>query len=154
MTGPEDDAYDLHPRFPVVEGCVEAIDGWRVTLGAPHNRRISGGSVVLWRSGLTFWLTVVRSSRPGVSAADRMTAFRRAVPEAAYGLVIARRPLSTVACYRLNEVHDDDVGLLGTYGVAIGATDSIEVAAYFDEEDGYRAARDLIWSLEPVARAP
>ncbi len=47
----------LHPDFPVVEGDYFLSKYWSITVPIPFNRRVDDDSLVLWKPGLTFWMT-------------------------------------------------------------------------------------------------
>ncbi|APD06482.1 hypothetical protein UJ101_00951 [Flavobacteriaceae bacterium UJ101] len=47
----------LDPDFPIVEGDYFLSKYWSITLPIPFNRRVENDSLVLWKPGLTFWMT-------------------------------------------------------------------------------------------------
>lgn len=138
--------YDLHPAFPIVEGHAEVVSGWWVELKEPHNRRFVGDATVLWRSGVTLWLTP-REQSWDVSLDDQMLALQRAMPEAAFNMRTESNGNRAALTYQLNEIHDGDVGLLGVYGAAFTASRVVEVAIYFDEEGECAEAAQFIRAL-------
>lgn len=53
----------LHPDFPIVEGDYFLSKYWTITLPIPLNRRVEDDSLVLWKPGLTFWMTQFQNNQ-------------------------------------------------------------------------------------------
>ena len=48
----------LNPDFPVVDGHYQMTSEWSLNLDQPHNRRIEEQQLVIWRPGVTLWISV------------------------------------------------------------------------------------------------
>lgn len=49
------------PGFPLVDGDYRLTEHWSIALDRPFARRIEGGELVLWRPGLTVWISAWRN---------------------------------------------------------------------------------------------
>ena len=133
----------LHPDFPVVSGPFGITEDWSGTAAEPVNRRFDRdeGALVLWRPGLTAWLTVWGTD--GQSPDARLAELRRDASPDAYGHRHWSAGALRYFTYRLAERSDDD-RRPALYGFVVGAPGHVQLSVYFDTEDDLSPATALV----------
>jgi hypothetical protein len=139
----------LNPKFPVVEGRIQISKQWHADLPEPMNRRVEPsakggpGQLVLWRPGLTAWLSLMGLPPGGRDAA----------------LTSAR----SVPSVKPDEISDFEWGnckgfawvvaeprpggkgtQFGLHAFLAGPSSMIQAAVYFDDADAADNAWDLL----------
>jgi hypothetical protein len=140
----------LHPDFPVVEGLHQLTPDWALTLEAPFNRRIEDGDLVLWRPGLTVWMTIWLNDE-NASIESRLEDLKQHMSPEATDVEQHAQGQTVYYAYRLAEEPDEDTDdgrLPGYYGYAFAASSHVQMAVYFDEETEADAAHALHRSLQ------
>jgi hypothetical protein len=133
------------PGFPVVEGDHPLTATWAIHLPERFARRIEDGSLVLWRPGLTIWMTALNNDR-SQSQAERLEWIKsEASPER-----WAERESSangvTRFSYRLRDQNDDGpVESLAAF--IIGDDGHLQISIYFDDPADEVTAQKLADSV-------
>ncbi|WP_431236175.1 immunity protein Imm33 domain-containing protein (plasmid) [Mycolicibacterium psychrotolerans] len=136
----------LNPEYPVLTGTVAISDTWAIGLPTPMNTRLERGSFVLWRPGLTAWLTVWGGGDG--AAAERLERLKLDVPEHAYDRTQWGDRNVLRYAYRLAE-ETTDGRQPALYGVAVTGTSHAQAGIYFDTADDLGHARYLLEHLGP-----
>ena len=132
----------LHPDFPVVVGIVPISTDWLLRLTQPMNRRIEDGSLVLWRPGLTAWITVW--GNPGDdSPQTRLAQIRNGASPDRYDEQQRHADGLIHHTYRLAETAADS-RVPALYGNVIGACGHLQIAVYFDDEPQAGIAAEIV----------
>jgi hypothetical protein len=130
------------PGFPIVEGDCALSESWAIRLPEKFARRIEGGSLVLWRPGLTIWLAAWNNDL-GESRAERLAA----VKEAASPVRFAERESTdenlTRYSYRLTDENEEGP-LESVYGFVLCDDGQLQMAIYFDDLAEEAKARELV----------
>lgn len=133
---------NLEPGFPIVEGRFDMTQDWTINLAQPMNRRIEDDALVLWRPGLTAWITVwgnpkLKSPTIRLGKIKRMSSPHR----------FAEKEWTTddllYYTYRLTE-QAEDTHQSALYGNVVSITGHVQVATYFDNEADLASATALI----------
>ena len=134
----------LNPDFPVIDGDYQMTNDWAITLDQPHNRRVEDGSLVIWRPGFTLWINVWNNDN-NQSIDERLERIKSDASEDAYLEETHEKGGVRTFKYRLNEMRGDDL-VYAVYGFVFSSDDEgyVQVAAYFDVEGDYDAAKDII----------
>jgi len=64
VSGSVEDGDGLHPDYPSVLGDVVLSSAWHIFLPKAMNKKEEGDTIVLWRPGLTLWITVYQHPYP------------------------------------------------------------------------------------------
>lgn len=140
---------ELHPDFPIVRHRQHITREWSLHLPADFNRRLDDDSLVFWRPDLTIWLDAWHNAEQESPSArlqwlkDNMSPDAHDIREFTAGNLIH-------LSYRLSE-EADDLRLPALYCFAIGQTGHLEMAFYFDREDGMAMAADICDSIVEAA---
>src|SRR5688572_11606732 len=119
------------PEFPLVHGNYVLTDQWSIELQEQFARRIEEGSLVLWRPGLTIWLTAWNNDR-SQSRAERLTWIREAASPDRFSERESRDDGVTRWSYRLRDENDDGpVESLNAY--VISDDGHLQLSVYFDD---------------------
>jgi hypothetical protein len=127
---------------------------WSITLGQPMNRRFEDDSLVLWRPGLTAWITVWGNPKLE-SPTIRLGKLKQMSAPARYDDKEWTNGDLIYYTYRLQEGPDDGKPA-ALYGDVIGIAGHIQIAVYFDDEASLAAAAGLIGRITssgPQARS-
>lgn len=126
--------------FAFVEGDYEMTDAWSIALPNGHfKRRFEEQSLVLWRGGLTAWLSVWGNPRQEPAEA-RLAAVRARTSPAAFDAREGAQGELRWFSYRLKEQHPAPA----LYGFVAGATGHVQLAIYFDREEEAATGHALI----------
>lgn len=148
--GPAAESVDgLDPDFPTVSGTIAITTAWGIALPGPMNVRNEEGSLVLWRPGITAWLTVW-SAPEDESAADRFSALVDMVSPQAYDRTESSAGEVLRLAYRLAEPASDR-RCDALYGFTVGPSGHAQAAVYFDDEGFLADAHHLLEHLGPTA---
>jgi hypothetical protein len=133
------------PGFPIVEGDYALTAEWSIRLPEKFARRIEDGSLVLWRPGLTIWLTAWGNDR-GQTQAERL----KWIKEAASPKRFAEREVCTEGVTRfsyrlLDENENGPVESLAAY--MINDDGHLQVSIYYDDPADEAIARTLADSV-------
>jgi hypothetical protein len=133
------------PEFPLVQGDHALTATWSIYLPEQFARRVEDGSLVLWRPGLTMWLTVWNNDNNETQAArlawikDEASTVRFDERESVRGGV-------TRFSYRLHDASDDaPVESLSAY--VIGDDGHLQLSVYFDDAADAAKAQQLVDSV-------
>ncbi len=139
------------PGFPLVEGDHPVNAEWSIHLPEKFARRVEDGSLVLWRPGLTIWLTQWNNDH-GISQAERLAKIKAA----AYPNRFAERETNTDNVtrfsYRLRD-ESEDGPVDAVYGFIISDTGQLQLAVYFDDRADEEKARQLVDGITKQVRA-
>lgn len=130
------------PGFPVVEGDHRLTDTWSIHLPERFARRIEEGSLVLWRPGLTIWLTAWNNDK-GESRAKRLASIKKSASKKRYAEKVDRADAVTRYSYRLRDENEDGE-VESVYGFVIGDGGHLQLSIYFDDPADEAEARQLV----------
>jgi hypothetical protein len=142
---PDEPAVILNPDFPVIDGRYVLAPEWAITLSEPMNRRFEDDALVIWRPGLTVFLTVwgnpnrdsptIRLGQvKNMSAPNRFGEKDWSVGDLRY------------YTYRLDE-HSSDKRVPALYGNVVGVAGHVQLAIYFDSENDLAQAISLVGGI-------
>ena len=134
------------PGYPLVQGEHRLTDAWSIHLPESFARRIEEGSLVLWRPGLTLWMTAWGNDN-GESQAERLKWVKeRASPDRTNERVTRAGGVTRFAYRLVDRNEDGEVASLNA--VLFGDDEQLQVAAYFDTEADEATAVQLIDSID------
>ncbi len=143
--GVETDTRWPPPGYPLVEGTHQLTERWSVQLPEPFARRIDEGHLVLWRPGITLWLSVW-GNEEGHSQADRLGWLKEDSSEQAFDRQESVEDGLSRYTYRLSE-EGDDGPVEGLYTLILFDEGHLEAAIYFDGPKHEAMARKLAASI-------
>ena len=133
------------PGFPLVEGNYALTETWSIRLPEPFARRIEDGSLVLWRQGLTIWLSVWGNDN-NESQSERLEWIKREASPDRYSEKESISDGLTRYSYRLRDENDDGP-LEALYGFAISDDGHLQLSVYFDDVADEISANQLVGSV-------
>lgn len=141
----------LHPEYPVATGVTALSPQWSVTLPHPMNRRLEDGSLVLWRPGVTAWLSLwnLRSGESPAACIERLSA---QAPPHRFDVRRWRHGELQFVGYRVPEP-TGPAAVPPLYGFAAGPTGYLAIAVYFDDEAALTEAGTILASAQSPAAA-
>lgn len=128
--------------FPLVEGDYQMTPDWRITLPRPFRRRVERGSLVLWRPGLTVWVSAWSGPGEGDSARERLRQVQATASPARFGEIEEASGDLLRWAYRLEEPADDR-RVPALYGFVLRRSSHVQLGIYFDREEDVGAAHAL-----------
>jgi hypothetical protein len=133
------------PGFPVVQGDHALTATWSIHLPQPFARRVEDGSLVLWRPGLTIWLSAWNNDH-GESQAKRLASIKKAAAKNRFAEHQVKANSLTRYSYRLRDENDDGpVESLNAFVISEGG--HLHLAVYFDDLADEARARQLVDSV-------
>jgi hypothetical protein len=133
------------PGFPLVEGVHQLTERWTIQLPEPFARRIDEGHLVLWRPGVTLWLSVWGNDE-GHAQAERLGWLREDLDASAFDQQESVDDDVTRFGYRLRELGDDGP-VESLYTLILYDEGHLEAAIYFDGPEHEPTARALAASI-------
>lgn len=133
------------PGFPLVEGDYALTEGWSIHLSKPFARRIEEGDLVLWRPGLTIWLSAW-SNDHNESQAKRLAHIKKSASRKRFADSESTADNVTRFSYRLRDENEHGP-VESLYGFVIGDEDHLQLAIYFDDPADEACARELVASV-------
>jgi hypothetical protein len=133
------------PGFPLVQGdhALRAI--WSIHLPEPFARRTEEGSLVLWRPGLTIWLTAWNNDH-GESQAKRLAAIKKSTSKDRFAEQEGKANNVTRYSYRLRD-RNEDGPVESVYAFVMNDDGHLQMAIYFDDPADEAKARQLVDSV-------
>lgn len=141
----------LHPDFPVVEGRLQLTDEWALDLPGSFNRRIEeDGDLVLWSSGLTFWIAVWGPEADQTPEQTLAWILEGASPDRTDEKIDRAGGLIRLT-YRLQEQDPerDPASYVSISGYVIASIGHVQISAYCDDPEAERAGDEVIGSVRP-----
>lgn len=123
-------------------------EDWAVTLDQKYNRRIEGGSLVIWRPGFTIW-TNVWNAKEGETPEQNLEMLKKDISAKATDVTEEKQGNILMLSYRLDEASEDK-RRPAFHGFAVGPSGHVQIAIYFDDEKDLATARQIFKSLKPV----
>lgn len=114
------------PGYPLVSGDFAITDEYRVVLPDPFTRRVDGGSLVLWRPGITLWIDAFGNDHEATRS-TRAAEIRGDVSAAARDVQEAVLADATYLRYRLHEDGQDSLMVF-----VITDRGHLQMAVYYD----------------------
>jgi hypothetical protein len=139
------------PGIPLVEGEYPLTASWSIRLPGQFARRIEEGALVLWRPGLTIWLTAWNNDH-GEFQADRVARIKKSASPERFAEQEAVAGGVTRFSYRLRD-DSDDGPVESVYGFVIGDDGHLQLAIYFDDPLDELVARELVLRVSQGATA-
>jgi hypothetical protein len=133
------------PGFPVVEGDHPLTETWSIHLPERFARRVEEGDLVLWRPGLTIWLTAWNNDK-GESQAKRLAWIKKVASKKRFAEKEAKADNVTRYSYRLREKNDEGP-VESVSGFVIGDDGHLQMSIYFDDAADEAKARQLVNSV-------
>jgi hypothetical protein len=133
------------PGFPLVEGDHALTETWSIHLPEPFARRVEEGSLVLWRPGLTIWLTAWDNDH-GESQGKRLAWIKKTASKDRFDEHETEANNVTRYRYRL---HDDNQGgpVESLNAFALNDDGHLQMAVYFDDPADEVKAQRLVDSV-------
>ena len=141
VESPVDRGDILHPDFPVVTGGYQLTSSWSISLPLNFNRRIEGGSLILWRPGVTLYF-IVWNIDHGESIAARLSRLKADISPEAFEYCEEIDGGVRRCSYRLVEE-----GVHAVYGFAISDRGHVQAAVYLDDPADVELARSMLASI-------
>lgn len=129
------------PGFPLVEGEHVLTATWSIHLSEPFARRVEDGQLVLWRPGLTIWMTAWNNDRRE-SQRKRLAGFKKSVSPERFAERESQARKLTRYSYRLRDENESGP-VESLYGFVIGDDGHLQMAVYFDDPNDEAEARQL-----------
>ncbi|HJZ58590.1 MAG TPA: hypothetical protein VKE74_26855 [Gemmataceae bacterium] len=98
------------PGYPVMEGDYALTATWAMYLPEQFARRVEDGSLVLWRPGLTIWLTAWNNDH-AESQAKRLAWIKKTASPDRFAEQESKVGNTTRFSYRLREGNEDPEGV-------------------------------------------
>ncbi len=135
----------LHPDFPIVSGQCQLSENWALTLPTEFNRRLEDQDLVLWRPGITIWMSLWNNDH-GESIAERLNWIRDDISDEAFEVSVDADSDPGKLCYRLNEPREDGV-VFALYGFIVKDLGHLQIAIYVDDEPDISIAKTIFDSV-------
>lgn len=133
------------PGFPVVEGDHPLTPEWSIHLPERFARRVEDDQLVLWRPGLTIWLTAWNNDH-GDSPAHRLVGIKKSVSPKRFAEHESEADGIIRYSYRSRDENENGE-VESLYGFVIGDEGYLQLAVYFDDPADEVKARELIDSV-------
>lgn len=133
------------PGFPLVEGDHHLTAVWSIYLPEQFARRVEQGSLVLWRPGLTIWLTAWNNDH-GESQAKRLARIKESAAKNRFAESESQANDATRYRYRLRDQNADGP-VESIAAVVINDDGLLQVAVYFDDPADEGKACELVDSV-------
>lgn len=134
------------PGFPLVEGRYSLDAKWSLHLPEQFARRVEDGSLVLWRPGLTIWLTAWANDRDK-SQDVRLAWVKEAASPQRFAESESEAGGLTRYSYRLRDENEDGP-VESVYGYIFSDDGHLQLAVYFDDQDDEVTALRIVDSVE------
>lgn len=132
----------LHPDFPVVEGDIVLTDRWMLTLPGAFNRRMEEGNLVIWRPGLTMWLSAW-GVEDGLSVEARIADAKAGAATGAKDWTEETLDGVTRLSYGLSEAGKDGRNVLSLNAFSYAEDGQILAAFYTDDPAEILVAKEI-----------
>lgn len=133
------------PGFPIVEGDHPLTATWSIHLPERFACRVEVGQVVLWRPGLTIWLTAWNNDH-GESQAKRLGVIKNSASPKRFADHESEAKNLTRYSYRLRDENEDGP-VESLYGIVISNDGHLQMAIYFDNPTDEVEARQIVESV-------
>ncbi len=133
------------PGFPIVEGDHNLTATWTMHLPERFARRVEDNQLVLWRPGLTIWLTVWNNNH-GASRATRLAEFKKSASPERFAEHASETSTLTRYAYRLRDENEDGP-VESLFGFVFSDDGHLQMAIYFDDSADEAVARQLVESV-------
>lgn len=139
----------LHPDYPVASGVTTLSPQWSVVLPQPMNRRLEDGSLVLWRPGVTAWLSLwnLRSGESPAACIERLSA---QAPPHRFDVRRWRHGDLQFVGYRVADP-GGPAAVPPLYGFAAAPAGYLAMTVYFDDEAALTEAGTILASAQSPA---
>jgi hypothetical protein len=133
------------PGFPLVEGDHALTTNWSIYLPETFARRVEKGSLVLWRPGLTIWLTAWNNDHHEPQA-KRLASVKQAASKDRFAEHESTASNMTRYNYRLRDQNED--GQVESLNALVISDDGqLQMSVYFDDPADEGKARQLVDSV-------
>jgi hypothetical protein len=133
------------PGFPLIHGDYALTDTWSIHLPEQFARRVERRSLVLWRPGLTIWLSAWGNDN-NQPQTDRLASIKDAASPARFDVRESVSGDVIRFSYRLRDTNDDGpVESLNAY--VVGDDGHLQLSVYFDDVADVDEARRLVDSV-------
>jgi hypothetical protein len=141
-------------EYPVVQGEHELMPGWTVTLPKPFYRRLEKRQLVMWRTGLTFWIIVWDNDR-NESAEARLAQLREWANPRRQNEKIERAGQLVRFTYELqeNDPRHSPQRYTSISGYVIGPGGYVQISAYCDDRAALASGYQVIRSVRTMSRS-
>jgi len=133
------------PGFPLVQGEYALTATWKIHLREQFARRIEDGSLVLWRPGLTVWMTAWGNDH-NESQAERLALIKGRASPARFAEKELVADRVTRFSYRLRDENEDGP-VESLNAVVIGDDGHLQLSVYFDDPADEATAQQLMDSV-------
>src|SRR5262245_31429443 len=136
------------PGFPLVEGDYALTESWSIHLPQKFARRVEDDCLVLWRPGLTVWLSAWGNDK-NESQAKRLKRIKKDASLGRFAEFESQSGDLTRYMYRLLDEESPE----GLYAFILNDDGHLQMAVYFDDPADEAAARALAESVAERRRA-
>jgi hypothetical protein len=133
------------PGFLLVKGEHALTTTWSIHLPEQFARRVEEESLVLWRPGLTIWLTAWNNDHRE-SQARRLVWFKKSAAKNRFAEHEAKTHNTTRYSYRLHDENEDGQ-VESLYAFVMNDDGHLQLAVYFDKPADEAKARQLVDSI-------
>jgi hypothetical protein len=133
------------PGYPLVEGDHALTETWSVRLPERFARRVEAGALVLWRPGLTIWLTAWNNDHDR-SRSRRLAWIKESASQERFSEREDKERDVTRYSYRLRD-ESDDGPVESLYGFVVGDSGHLQMAIYFDDPAAEAVACQLVQAV-------
>ncbi len=138
------------PGFPIVEGDYALTATWSIHLPERFARRVEEGALVLWRPGLTIWLTAWNNDH-GESQAKRLAGIKESASQKRFQEHESNAKSLSRYSYRMREENDNGP-VESLNGFVINDDGHLQMAIYFDNPGDEAEAYQLVESVAELKR--
>jgi len=137
----------LHPNYPVVENEYQMTKDWSIVLEGKFNRRFEDDNLVIWRTGLTFWISVI--GQDDVQKENILEIIKEKQSETAKNM--QEKTENNLLRYQYEITENDEKRKIREYAAIYSFTikdeSFVQCAAYCDTEDIIAIANKIIMSI-------
>jgi hypothetical protein len=138
------------PKFPRVRGEYQMTDNWRVTLPNEYAKRFEKGEfgtdLVLWRPGITCWLTVYNQKK-GETPESTYDWRKKEASKDSVQVFEFRSSKPLRFDYLLHEKPKGERERWALYSYTFGDDGHVLMAIYFDEKNDLETAKKIWFSI-------
>lgn len=140
------------PGCSVVQGDYDMNPRWSIHLPEPFAQRVEDGCLVLWRPGLTIWVSAWNNDQSR-SRRERLSWIREHASVERFAECETETDDVTRFSYRFHDTNDDGP-VRAVYSYGISDDGHLQIAVYFDDPRDDTRARELADSVTKRTKVP
>ena len=132
----------LNPNYQTVSGLYQLTKNWAIALPGEFNRRLEEESMVLWRKGVTLWISAYGND-DGMSIEKRLDRDEAGLSkDASHKTRVIEDGVGRLT-YRLSEKREDDAVVKAVYATTHADDCQIMIAHYYDDDQDVEQVEEL-----------